>query len=348
MKEKIKGLSSIRTIATLGIIIYHASLILCSDVQEAPTEFFNKMSMSGWGNILVTVFFVLSGFCIVCNNNPIGNIGKFYKKRVLSIFISFYMVWFFVYFKNVILFKNIFYAGKPLSIILSLLGSDGYWGGSYYSIGEWFLGALLICYFIYPLLLLGYRKNIWLSSGILLILYVLGLKFQFGYWDISFRGIFTCVLSFWIGMLLYKYKDSLLHNYLILVCALDIFWHLYTWKVSGIDVTTWSVLTGVVCFILLYFMGDKIQNAKNLQKVMDFLSSISFQMFLLHHLIINKCGMWLRQKEIAVTGLKKWLVFIGILIIIIIFSIVLKKINDLIIKLFTKKSKKQNSQEYKR
>ena len=43
-------------------------------------------------------------------------------------------------------YKSLFYRGNPASIILSLIGMDGYLAfkiNDYYILGEWFIGCLL-------------------------------------------------------------------------------------------------------------------------------------------------------------------------------------------------------------
>lgn len=333
MKEKIRGLDFVRAFCIIGIATYHASIIFINE-SNITNSFFGRLASSGWGNIFVTVFFVVSGFCLVYNNEYPINIKGYYKKRFLSIFISFYLVWLVMFFKNVFVHKSLFYAGRPASILLSFIGMDGYWGGSYYFIGEWFLGALIICYLLYPVLLYGFHKNKWVTSVIVTVLYFIGLKHKIGFWDISFRGVFTCLMSFWIGIMLgqEKVNKEIQKSPLVFVVAADVFWHLYTCKVTGLDSTTWSVLMGVTFFIAMCVVGDKITKSDLLYKVIKFLSAISYQIFLLHHLIIYKFNSVVKGMNIEMTRVKTVVLYLMLMIIIIACSWILKKVNDVIVK----------------
>lgn len=68
----------------------------------------------------------------------------------------FYMLWLFLYYKQVCGVKHLFYNGNPKYLLLTLFGMDGYmsyrYTPNYYFIGEWFLGALILLYLCYPLL----------------------------------------------------------------------------------------------------------------------------------------------------------------------------------------------------
>lgn len=50
-----------------------------------------------WGDVYVTVFFIISGALLRYNNPEIQDISRFYKKRFMEIFPPYYIAWVCVY-----------------------------------------------------------------------------------------------------------------------------------------------------------------------------------------------------------------------------------------------------------
>lgn len=136
-----------------------------------PNHIFNQSVYLG--DFGVSLFFILSGATIFRSyGNCDVSLGEFYKKRFLSIYPMFWMAWF-----AAMAVGMLVYGGLPSGglgeLLTSLSGMDGYLmslghGGlsSFYKVGEWFLGCILVLYLIMPLLLWGMKKKPLLTLGL--------------------------------------------------------------------------------------------------------------------------------------------------------------------------------------
>lgn len=144
------------------------------------------------------------------NHSEIDDLKLFYKKRALSIFPAFYIAWGLMYIRDVLRYKSLFYRGNPASIILSLIGMDGYLAfkiNDYYILGEWFIGAIILLYILYPLLTWMKREYKWVTFGLVILLYILSLKINLT-GMVSFRMLPSCLISFYAGMLFVEHRKS--------------------------------------------------------------------------------------------------------------------------------------------
>lgn len=127
-KARLYGADFVRVYATLSVFLFYAFWQLRSfNSGEYP---FILFANGGIGFRGTTIFFALSGAMLQYNNASVKlntkEVGNFYKKRWLSIFPAFFVVWLGVYIRNVLLNRSLFYAGNPFSLILTFLGVDGY------------------------------------------------------------------------------------------------------------------------------------------------------------------------------------------------------------------------------
>ena len=177
-----------------------------------------------WGALFVSLFFMLSGAALYYNWSSRmtafrgkGGVLDFYFKRWLAIFPMFYIAWFIFYLVNAFSFGRLWNWGGPYrKLILTFFGVDGYFmyrEMNYYTVGEWFLGAIIILYILYPLLQLGMNKAPLISTFIIVFLFGLNVARRqipffapYNEWVIISDNIniITCLMSFWTGMLLVK------------------------------------------------------------------------------------------------------------------------------------------------
>lgn len=267
----------IRAVCCIGIILYHFSCHTASNLKPLY-ETIN----SNIGGVIVTIFFIVSGFVLYHSNQEIKSLKEFYYKRFKSIFPSFYICWFIFYVLNVIKVRTPFYAGNPLKLLLTLIGQDGYTQlriVNYYTVGEWFLGALIFVYALYPLLLKIFKKNDLLGLIALIVLTSIVYLFNIPVLSPGFPGICESCLKFYMGMMIYKYM-KILNDKKVLLGSL-IFFILYTFVKINVLNTMLDMIYGLVAFILLYKIGEKV-NLKCINEI----SSISYQIFLFQQQVI--------------------------------------------------------------
>ena len=176
-KKRIKGIIFTRACCCIGIIIFHYF-----SYSKGNFKFLYNTANSSFGFLFVTSFFCLSGAVLYYNHGKIKSIKIFYYKRWKSIFPSYYLCYIYFYFKYAMRFRKLFFKGHWSKLFLTLIGLDGYLFyfkfKTYYLIGEWFLGAIIILYIIYPLLSWLMHKNIIIFNSIIIILYFLMLSYQ--------------------------------------------------------------------------------------------------------------------------------------------------------------------------
>ena len=243
------------------------------------------------------------------------SIKKFYFKRWKSIFPIYYLCFLYFYQKNVFKYKKLFYKGNWKKLILTLFGIDGYFKykyKSYYIMGEWFTGAIVIIYYLYPIIVYIYNKNKFLIPIFLFFGFIIMTKTK--YFKIS--NLITCLSSFYFGMVFIKNKNFFLSNIVIFLSfCINIF--LYFKKVHS----TFSIfifqLQGFSSLIILICLGKIIMNSR-LQYFFNEISRLSYCIFLVHHITI--------MNVISLNNPTVWYKIIFTLGVIILLSIIYSKI----------------------
>lgn len=218
--KKILAIDFIRVICALGVIVYHFSCHL-NNTRFLP---FYSFVNGDWGDVFVTIFFMLSGGMLYYSYSNVTSLKDYYYRRWKSLYPMFYIAFAYFFLQNIFSFGNVFYRGKPTSLILSLLGIDGYFlyrYENYYILGEWFLGAIIILYIIYPIFVRLFNKSDKITLLVLFLSYLWVLNTSFFIIG-DFRNIISCLFSFSVGMLFIKYTKFFLENLYILLLAIGI------------------------------------------------------------------------------------------------------------------------------
>ncbi len=215
MKEKIYSFDLIRAVCAWIIVITHFGFSCMMSPTYADMSPVVYHANGNWGEItVVAVFFMISGASLYYNHKYIGlkDLKKFYWSRFKGIFPMFYMLWLFLYFYKVLEHHSFFYHGSKKSLLLTLFGMDGYLGyrfpDNYYLIGEWFLGALVFLYLLYPLMTWCMKKCRWIFSAILAAAFA-SLYFVNVFTIIEDRNLIVCLTCMWLGMLFIEYRTFL-------------------------------------------------------------------------------------------------------------------------------------------
>lgn len=290
-KQRLFEFDLIRALACIVIVIYHfsASIQTINTGDWARFDYFTDFVNGNLGEItVVSLFFMISGACLYLSNDAFDakTLLTFYKKRWLAIFPAFYLVWGFIYLQNVLLLKSFFFLGKK-KLLLSLLGMDGYTaylGPNYYSVGEWFLGALIILYLLFPLLVLGINKSQILTALPIIAGFILFLVTDFVKMS-DLRNPFTCLIAFYMGMVFAKNLELFKKKWLLLISL----------PASLILLFVPLSINHIICMILLAFMlmitffhlGTLLKEIAPIKSAFSFLSSITYEIFLLHHVLVN-------------------------------------------------------------
>ncbi len=286
MKTKIPAFDFVRTVSTFAIVFFHFAV-----ASSVPFAIESRAGIdNGWGFVFVTVFFALSGALLYYNHADGVNVIRFYRARIRTIYPEFYLVFLPLYLIRAVRFGTPFYRSRRWTLILSVLGLDGYLSDTfdtYYLVGEWFLGAIILLYLLYPVVLQIFRRLPLMTFTAGVLLYLLTLEERL--WSISpMTNLFSCLVSFLFGMLftrfclLRKGLTSKILRYLLILLL-------------GAEFIPVAIPGEVVChligfgmFAFLFETGGIVTGNKWLADAFRSLSAVSFGMFLVHHVLIDK------------------------------------------------------------
>lgn len=152
-REIIKGLDLCKCLSALLILLYHFGVERLTAGFSSPS-FAAAPQFARWIEIACDLFFLTSGFSLWLGWGEGGKLSAYAKKRALAIYPMFWMGFFALFFYGEILHGN----NREIPrwrLLFSVLGLDGYlsqWTLTFYKIGEWFLGCLILLYGVFPLL----------------------------------------------------------------------------------------------------------------------------------------------------------------------------------------------------
>lgn len=335
--KRIRFFDVVRVICFIAIIYYHMIAQLpingiCSDEAIWPFVANSNMQL---GTFAVAVFFMISGASLMYTTRDHFKIGTFYLKRYIRLLIPFYVVTFMYYIVNAIRVRDlagVYVGGIPVwRWIFTILGVDEWvsmHGVVTFSrgIGEWFLGALVILSVLFPLLRYLMLKNQKIFMAVATVLYLL-VVFRYNsnipiFMSLPVKG-FDFVLGMWFGLNWQKINPkwkyvSIPIVVLYLICPVAF----------PINDAIKILILAFAFLVSFSFLEDKLQKC-NLKGI-DWLSKYSYELYLVHHLVIYAMTPYQPGYVYGVIDYAK--LFIKELIIIFAIAIVAKFISDKLIK----------------
>ncbi len=287
MAGRLKSYDLIRAVSALCIVFFHFSYALISNGLSEGVPVFFQYANGDFGAVFVAVFFMLSGAVLhlgwkdkLKGFNGEGGIISFYKKRALSIFPAFYIAWAAMYALKVLMTKKPFWGGHPLKILLSIFGMDGYisfFGEDYYSVGEWFLGALILLYLLFPFMEILLRKSVFALMLPSAVLFFVSVRFI-----ASEASFLLCVFYFSCGMVFEKYKKIFTGKICMALSFALLPSVMFMYLPIGARMA--STLLAFSLFVCLYGTGEIFCGNSHIR---DFLSRYSYEIFLAHHVTVD-------------------------------------------------------------
>lgn len=215
-----------------------------------------------------------------------ASLGLYFYKRWISIFPMYYLAYLIVEIIKMISAGNILFRGNPLKYAFTLFGMDGYLTSVVpvaYNLGEWFTGAIIILYLLFPLILFFFKKKPCITFAAVLVLFILTLDIPIVN-PYPYRSVPAIMMSFVSGMMFIRYRRIFDRLYYCIPCIAGCL-ILLLFKLPIPDSVIFH-LTGILLFISLYTAGRLIMKWRIAHAVFNRLSSISYAVFLIHHAII--------------------------------------------------------------
>lgn len=275
----------IRLTATIAIVLYHFP---GHSNGNWIRSWFTNFANGGWGNAFVGVFFMMSGALLYYRYNDELDVPAFYRKRWRAIYPEFWLIFVCCFVKNAIRGGRLFYKGRPWTLLLSIAGMDGYLKyriDNYYILGEWFLGAIVLIYLIYPLLLRFFRRTPLVLNGILLALCLIVERMDF--FQILFhRNLIFCVFEFEIGMLLMKHREQLHAPVCVIACLLTEI--LLIAVRLPIRTGLYTAVSSVALYVILGELGSWAEDRSSVFKGLTHAGAeVSYTAYLLHRFVLR-------------------------------------------------------------
>ena len=127
--------------------------------------------------------------------------------------------------------------------------------------------------------------NIFIINYIIIINYYIMYKTNFYAKVLYERNFFTCLYSFYFGMLVIKFKRFFMKNTIVLILSLFLSILFFLFQISN-TIFLISQLHGFVLYIVLLKLGEFIMNTKY-SSIFYTISGLSYSIFLYHHRIIR-------------------------------------------------------------
>ncbi|MDH5034483.1 MULTISPECIES: acyltransferase family protein [Chryseobacterium] len=339
MKVRFEFLDGIRGISALWVVLYH-SLLFNGYSTGHNIKWSNHFVLffiqkaTSIGHLAVSIFIVLSGFClalpVVNNNMEIKGGFKRYISRRAKRLIPPYYVALLLSGLLILLFPllqtpyNTAWDSKlPVSFwsVISHIGLfhnlKSSWifkiNGAHWSIAtEWQI------YWLFPFMLLFWRRtNVYISFIIFVLLALLLKKLipmaKPEFIILFFMGVICCYLSF----------KKMTVNKLLIPLATTIFLAgLLAFALLHINGFVMILLTGITFSFLLYSLVSYTKSTEKPilileNKPLEFLGKISYSLYLIHGPLLAIMNLYLLKNFELTNDTRQWIIFIGVFILII-------------------------------
>lgn len=296
-KERVLYLDMMRIIGFLVITAYHFAVTaegfgIVSDYMDL----FVGINAIAWGPIALNCFFMVSGAALIYRYGEELSLKEYYRKRFLGIFPLFWLAWFLAFLENFYYAKSMPDVPK-VSFLLTVIGMDGYlsdYGENFYLIGEWFLGAIIILYILFPL----YRFVMCKCKYILPVVFLgagIWLLYNNPFHMVLEKNPVVCSLYFVMGMMFEMIRKNphqkavAIGRRIAAVAGVGMYIMVYLIERPGhyLDGYHKSFILSISLYMIVMEMSAWIRPGL-LQRAITVVGRHSFSYFLIHHLFLYR------------------------------------------------------------
>lgn len=294
--SRINSIDFMRVIGFLMIVAAH--FIGAVSRNGVDHNYFHKYYLGGVG---ASFFIIASGASLYVSTKNNFDLKTYIKKRIANIYPYFWICYIVVAVFLFLSFSTVCIGNDPIRLLITFLALDGFFHSTipntYYLIGEWFTGFILLIYILFPFILWLKNKNIYIAIAVVLILSYVSIhntdyiSKHFFLWNTDpFWNPLSRLPEILLGVLiidLLQLKNKKL-NYFIAVLAF-----LYILIVNKYilehyrDYNIWGISVWAMTFVVIVCLYENIKIPNAIKPIILFLSEYSFVTFLLHHQLIN-------------------------------------------------------------
>lgn len=333
-KKRIFYYDFIRTIAMSIIIIFHFNCSLA--IHNISGKIFLGISYANgsYADVGVPLFFILSGATLMLSNQKNYTLKSFYTKRFRAIYPLYWEAYFFVLVYLFLKYKSLHpFTSEPQhwTILLSVIGMDGYYSATistFYVVGEWFLGCLIVMYIIFPLLRIGVKKYPKVTAFIIIAVYFVVINYYI-FPEPIYQNVFVRLPEFVFGMYMAEYFKKV-HKWAFGLSLLGAV-ILFTVNLKYIPSIYLIVLMGICCYLVLVYIGQKLDGyvKEDVKKVFSWIGKYSFAIYLLHHVISEQIISTFDSIPLSIAGIL--MLFIIVIMADFCFGYLLYRLNQRLI-----------------
>lgn len=317
MKKRIFAPDFVRAIAVILIILTHYN----ARYLWLGTEIAYKKMILGIttfniyiGGLGVSLFLIISGYALMYTYGEKIRIWNFYQKRFWSLYPMFWIAYLVAFLHQFYCYKGMVHAAPLRNLFFSVIGIDDYLSNAhistFYVLGEWFLGFMIMFYMIFPALRWGIMKYPQITGTIILVLYGTSIL----YYDLDFPQnmfLFVRLPELAFGMYFQRYIDKV--NWKAAVISMFVLLaNVVIAPAYSQDIQTTYV--GISFFLLLVYISRHVKESYIIVSICRTLCKYSYSIFLVHHYII---AYFMGKFDLNnITVLESWILFLLICCVI--------------------------------
>lgn len=283
MKKRILYFDAIKLIAVIFVFVCHFARTLeyyqiSYTLKLLPDSIFSVYT----GSVGCALFFIVSGASLFYVYQDNLDLKTYFIKRFKGIYPMFWIS-FLIFFCVQFYIDGGYHFNIPISrSLFTFAGFDGtmaFFCNTFYTVGEWFLGILIIMYLIFPIV----RK--WVDEfpyATLTVCSLGGIILDY-LWEDQRTLFFEWTPFFVFGMVFYKNIRKV--NGYILCGAMSVLAVLTVFDLKFIGEMTRAYAVGVALFFILASLFENV-GGNVFSRVSGFFSKYCYPIFLVHHRIM--------------------------------------------------------------
>lgn len=294
-KERILYLDLVRIVSFIMVTTYHFSV--AAQVFGVNAKLSGYQSVSHiMAPVAMSAFFIVSGAALTVQYSEKCPLKEFYKKRFLGIFPLFWLAYLFA-------FLDYFYQAKGMpeapkaNFLLTVIGMDGYLNDylpTFYLLGEWFLGMIVMLYLLFPL----YRRIMLKNKYILPAVFLAGsvwLLFANPFSMVIEKNLIVCSFYFVLGMMIEQIrlgadqKAFAVGRRIAAAVGLILFILLLVAEAAALPINSYcKIFVRTLCYYMVIMEAAEWLKGGKVRELVNTVGRHSYAFFLIHHVFLHR------------------------------------------------------------